>query len=272
MTSPKPMRIEELLELAALDAYGLLDEYEAELYTRSFHHAPVAVQDEILRIQAAIASDQSALPADLPSPELRRRVLDAVARAIEEDARELAPLASIGQRFAINSAHPPAARGPLALSGQFWRAAALIMVGVSIVLAWFGAEARQRADEISRLALQNNTLGQLEVLLDPTFKQYIAKPNCRQHLFTNRAAGTTMLAAVYLDPADGSAFLLVLGAPTGVNYTLRAVMDDGTTESIESFATSTSVVGFRIENKARIMTAVHWEIVDADQRVVLRTA
>ena len=41
------MTREELLELAALDAFGLLDDYEAALFTRSFHHAPVAVQDEI---------------------------------------------------------------------------------------------------------------------------------------------------------------------------------------------------------------------------------
>jgi len=271
MTSPKPMRIEELLELAALDAYGLLDEYEAELYTRSFHHAPVAVQDEILRIQAEIAADQSMLPADLPAAELRRRVLDAVARAIEEDARELAPLASIGQRFAI-AAPEAVGRTRLTLSGQFWRAAALIMVGVTIVLAWFGAEARQRADEISRLALQNNTLGQLEKLIDPTFKQYIAKPTCRQHFFTNRAPGTNMLAAVYVDEADGSAFLLVMGAPTGVSYTVRAVMEDGSTVPIDSFDASTTVIGIRFDESPHNLAAVHWEIVDADQRVVLRTA
>ncbi len=47
MTSPEPMTRKELLELAALDVLGLLDEYEAAYYTRSFHHAPASVQDEI---------------------------------------------------------------------------------------------------------------------------------------------------------------------------------------------------------------------------------
>ncbi len=56
MTSPAPMSREELLELAALDALGLLDEYEAALYTRSFHHAPAAVQDEIKDLQATFAT------------------------------------------------------------------------------------------------------------------------------------------------------------------------------------------------------------------------
>ncbi len=57
MTSPEPMTRQELLELAALDALGLLDRYEAALYTRSFHHASAPVQDEIVRLQAEIASD-----------------------------------------------------------------------------------------------------------------------------------------------------------------------------------------------------------------------
>ena len=43
MSVPNPMTREELLELSALDALGLLEEYEAALFTRSFHHAPAAV-------------------------------------------------------------------------------------------------------------------------------------------------------------------------------------------------------------------------------------
>ena len=66
MTSPEPMTRKELLELAALDVLGLLDEYEAAYYTRSFHHAPATVQDEIKRIQAEVASDESLLPGEEP--------------------------------------------------------------------------------------------------------------------------------------------------------------------------------------------------------------
>ena len=36
------MTTTELLELAALDALGLLDEYESAFYSRSFHHARAA--------------------------------------------------------------------------------------------------------------------------------------------------------------------------------------------------------------------------------------
>ncbi len=104
MTSPAPMSREELLELAALDALGLLDEYEAALYTRSFHHAPAAVQDEIKDLQAAYSADPTFLPDVEPASTGRVRVLGAVRRAIEQESLELAPLAMIGRKHLRNGA------------------------------------------------------------------------------------------------------------------------------------------------------------------------
>jgi hypothetical protein len=92
----------ELLELAALDALGLLDDFEAAIYTRSYHDAPATVQDEIRRLQAEIATDQRLLPGDEPDPGLRERVLKTVAQAIERDESRLAPLATIGRRRAAD--------------------------------------------------------------------------------------------------------------------------------------------------------------------------
>ena len=77
------MTREQLLELAALDALGLLDEYEAALYNRSFHDAPAAVQEEIQRLQALVANDETLRVDEEPDPSLRARVLTAVAKAIE---------------------------------------------------------------------------------------------------------------------------------------------------------------------------------------------
>ena len=83
MTSVEPMTQRQLLELASLDALGLLDDIESTAYTRSFHHAPATVQDEVLRLQAEIASEHLLLPGEEPDPQLRERVLRAVADAIE---------------------------------------------------------------------------------------------------------------------------------------------------------------------------------------------
>ena len=98
MSAPSPMSRDDLLELAALDAFGLLDDYEAALFTRSFHHAPVGVQDEIRELQAEYAGDEALLPEVGPDATLKARVLRSVATAIEEESIELAPLATIGRR------------------------------------------------------------------------------------------------------------------------------------------------------------------------------
>ncbi|MCZ6834502.1 MAG: hypothetical protein O7G85_01895 [Planctomycetota bacterium] len=281
MTSPKPMRIEELLEFSALDAFGLLDEYEAELYTRSFHHAPAAVQDEILRIQAELNSDASLLPSDMPESELRQKVLNAVARAIEEDARELAPLASIGQRFSIASHDSNPAPTRLMISGQIWRTVALVMIGVTLVMAYFVAEARQRADQISRLALHNNTMGQLEKLIGPTYKNFIGNPNCRLLSFKSKVRNSQMSATLLLDAQNQQAFLLVLGIdnrPLDVDelprtYTLRAVLANESREEVDFFDNTRKTTGFRIDNlTASQVTAVSWEIVDSSGVTIFSTA
>ena len=98
MKSPELLRREELLELAALDAMGQLDEFEADHYTRSFHAAPASVQEEIRRLQAEIATDEAFLSDEEMPADLKARVMGAVTAAIDEEAAALRPIASIGVR------------------------------------------------------------------------------------------------------------------------------------------------------------------------------
>lgn len=96
MTSLDPMSREELLELAPLDAFGLLDDYEAAMFNRSFHHAPASVQAEIRAVQAQLAEDRSLLSEEDPRVTLRQKVLIRITEEIEEAAEQLKPLATIG--------------------------------------------------------------------------------------------------------------------------------------------------------------------------------
>ncbi|MHC4609557.1 MAG: hypothetical protein ACYS7M_04340, partial [Planctomycetota bacterium] len=175
MTSSEPMTQRELLELAALDTLGLLDEFEAAYYTRSYHDAPATVQDEIKRLQAEVAADQRLLPGEEPDPALRERVLKAVAQAIESDESRLAPLATIGRRRAGGS------RGErgfhLRVSGQFWRAACFVMAGVAVVFALFWFQAQNYVNALSEIAYIDDTEGVLEDLMGPTFKDYLFDPD-----------------------------------------------------------------------------------------------
>lgn len=94
--SSKPMTRDELLELAPLDALGLLDDFEAALFDRSFHHAPAAVQAEVSALQAEIAAMVGSLGREEPSVVLRSKVLLRIGAEVEDVAEQLKPLAHIG--------------------------------------------------------------------------------------------------------------------------------------------------------------------------------
>src|SRR5687767_1421534 len=156
MSSSNPMTREELLENAALDAFGLLDEYEAALYTRSLHHAPAAVQDEILQLQAQLVSDETFLNnTEIPDPKLRNRVLDAVAIAIEQETSSLEPLATIGRgRMAPIEVEP---KPSVSHTGYYWRAASFVLLASIIVVLYFMSDLMDKYNQLAVIALQNNT-------------------------------------------------------------------------------------------------------------------
>ena len=75
----------QLIELAVLDAHGLLEPIESDLFNRSFHDAPVAIQDEIIQMQRDIALDESLLPNETPRASLKKDVLHVVAEAADQE-------------------------------------------------------------------------------------------------------------------------------------------------------------------------------------------
>ena len=278
MTSPKSMSIEELMELAALDAFGLLDEYETDLYSRSFHHAPVSVQDEIVQIQAELAANESLLPIETPDPDLRARVLEAVARAIEEeDTATLAPLASIGRRLSSSHVSP---RPRLTLSGQFWRAAALLLASTTLVMTFFWLEARTEGNRIAKLALDQNMILQLEKEIGPTFLEFLGNPSCERHVFRNKTPRTNAIGTLFVDRKTKTAFLLLLDMPTIESdddtknqYTLRARLEDGTYEVVHTFSgTLSRNYGLRINRlSSTLLAIVAWEITDSSGVALLHS-
>ncbi len=272
MTSPEPMTRQELLELAALDALGLLDRYEAALYTRSFHYASAPVQDEIVRLQAEIVSDESLLPEEEPDGSLRERVLRKVAEAIEREASEFAPLATIGRRRRHG---PGESDGRLAFgaSGQFWRAAAFVMAGAVVVLAYFSTEANRSSNEMARLALMSDT-EQLAVVLGPMGRDFVVGDS--QKIALRPANGGKFIGAVYVNDAINQAFVFFDGLKrtNSDDYTLRVVLEDGTTKNLQAFRSSGIFSGFRVANLSASLLAsiARWEITDLAGAVILTSA
>jgi hypothetical protein len=256
MTAPKPMTRQELVELAALDALGLLDDYEASLYTRSFHHAPSAVQDELVELQAQIAADPCLMATEDPDDSLRDRVLETVAAAIENDTPDLTPLATIGgtrlqavggvnnQTIATGN---PDIIGRIRSTSAFWRVAAFALCGMVIVMAYLLSVSVSQQSTLARLALGNNTDAQLEQMIGPTAKDYLFDHTSMRIVLTSPDGAQIGRAMLWIQEGTDEA-LLVMELPhtTGEVYELSIQHADGTSQHLARFDGKDRLTGLRV--------------------------
>jgi hypothetical protein len=264
------MTREELLELAALDAFGLLDEYEAALYSRSFHHAPAAVQDEVREVQAALASEEALLPDVEPDPSLRERVLRAVNDAIEADSLRLAPLAMIGR--SRRDAEPSNGRFSLFSSGQVWRAATFVLAGSLLVVLYFGIQFYDRNEQITDYALGQRTFDQVRQLLGPDLVDYINNPSCTPNVLLPVNENDAMHAIVFVDESTGEGFLYTFGVTPQTDYQLIA-SSNGRETFRREFKATNALHGVRLTGiDAALVGTLSWSIADASGAVLMRTA
>ena len=265
------MTRDELLESAALDAFGLLDEYEALLYTRSFHHAPAAVQDEIIQLQANLVSDETFMTPQEPDADLRQRVLDAVAEAIELEAPQLEPLAVIGRARPLAEVAPRAGRMPFATA---WRRVAVFALCASlIVMLYEWSKAKEEGNAIAVSALNVYTDAQLDRLIGPTIKDYLFDPSAKRVFFKPSSAGTGMEAVIFINEGSGQAFLVTQALPASkeLDYKLSIKDADGARTTIHKFSSNGLLSGARVALKdvAYNLQNVVWEITDRNGQVLL---
>ncbi len=271
------MTREELRTLAALDVFGLLDEYESNLYTRSFHHASAAVQDEIIELQAMIAQNPPLVGGEEPRPELRDAVLKAVVTTMDSESRKFAPIASIGRHRASlggegNQRHVHV-RG-----AQYWRAATFVLAGALVAVAYFFADTVQRSQIVTEIALGTRTAEQAQSVLGHDFAYFVNNPDCDQYaLMPGENTSLSAAGVVYVNKSTQQAFLFTVGLPMldqGQEYNFRVQSDGGAWETLKSFAPRASIFGLRLDRISSTLLAstVRWEITSADGTVVLRSA
>ncbi len=273
MTSVEPMTPRQLLELASLDALGLLDDVESAAYTRSFHDAPATVQDEVLRLQGEIANDHLLLPGEEPDPELRERVLKAVADALARDD-SLAPLARIGRQQRTTDRNIDG-RVHLGGSGQFWRAASFALAGVSLIMAYFMAMGRQASDEVAAAALWNHTV-ELEVILSPLATAFLLDDSTKVDLHPVDPTAVYN-ASLYVNPESRLALILVKNLPAaeGQAYLLQAVVPGSSEPTpVKRFRAEAGFGGIRTNTLPAnlLAAAVKWQIATIDGTVLLTSS
>lgn len=175
---------DELLELALVDALGLLDEVESARFERGFLAAPPGVQAEIRALQDRVAADRLLLSDDQPPASLRLRTLARVAAAIETQAGAIAPIAVIGPSRAQRATAPEAldresrdqiVREILERSAlerlptqHLWRAAALFLFAALAVTLYFHIEQRRVSHSLMAFVDQRMTEQELQRLAEET--------------------------------------------------------------------------------------------------------
>jgi hypothetical protein len=262
MTATTPMTRRELLDLAALDALGLLDEYEAALYTRSFHLAPAAVQDEVIELQARVATELAQFSDEEPNPSLRSRVLDYVSRTIERESTAFAPLATIGrpQRHRGASADVAGRIGAAAGAMMFWRVAVFVLCAVTVVLGYTLTRAWHAHHEIAKAALSDTTRAQIEQHIGPTAKRYLFDASARHVVLKPLQADAAGRVAIYTDEALQRGLLITEGLDD-VPYELRVSDERGELHVVAVIDGGRALDGTRIElAKLRLTDGARWEL------------
>ncbi|MEM1329006.1 MAG: hypothetical protein AAGG07_00445 [Planctomycetota bacterium] len=224
------MNTADLFELAALDAFGLLDEHEAAEFETAFRSAPPAVQAQLRAEQTRYTHLEELLPDATPGPDLRARVLARVAAArAAEEAGSDRRVHEGGRRSPVMPIHA-ASRGSRVSS--VWRASAIGFATAAVVLAgatihfqnnYRGLRDRLSNDELVHGFVQEAGATVAQGLL-------FDKGTVRHHLRgTGEGAEWAAKATLFSNPEwDTSWFVCQdLPADDGVTYQLVRLDDSG---------------------------------------------
>lgn len=212
------MTTHELLELASLDALGLLDDDERDAFERAFQAAPPAIQAQVRREQARLARAEAILPEVEVPAGLRARVLAAVRDAIQ----------------AVQTRRTPRAVLPLLPSrgvSAMWRAAAIGCAAAALIFGFTTIQIRSEVDRIHDLISLNQYEADLIRDFGARFQPTLMDPRTTFVQF-DRVAGSVAdsakSTALVLVDGDGAALVLARDLPKNPHgYALVAINPDG---------------------------------------------
>jgi hypothetical protein len=210
------MNTPDLLEMASLDALGLLDPEERDAFERAFRTADPAQQAQIRREQLRFSRMDELLPKVDPPLGLRARVLAAVRGAMESVA---------GSR----GADAPALRFPTGVS-RFWRVGAIGAMAASMVLGYFTFEALNANRGLADAKQDKLISQQWQQEFGRRFEANFMNPHARLVAFqpaTDAPDAKGARASLLLDSDKKTGQLIVKDLPAEGDYDVIVVDSQG---------------------------------------------
>ncbi|MEX2217525.1 MAG: hypothetical protein WD749_02095 [Phycisphaerales bacterium] len=227
------MSMQELIELAILDAMGLLDEEERIAFELAFRGAAPAVQAQVRREQTRLSRIEDFLPrVDAPAG-LRAAVIEAVRREIAAgQAASMNPALLVAESMVR-----PRTINPL------WRTAALGLAAAAIVFGITTFQWQARYKEITDQLQANGFLEaiQKELKGDAGFIQSVLFSKDTRRVVFSGENGYKGEASLFLNPEwKDKARFFCRSINSGNGKTLKLALIDQNDRIIEELATFTS--------------------------------
>ncbi|MSR44888.1 MAG: hypothetical protein EXS15_05985 [Phycisphaerales bacterium] len=280
---------DEIIELAQLEALGVLEGVDCSRLERLFRDTTLQVQREVLDLQAAVVTQTLLLPTIEPEGSLRLRVLATVAQAVEASDAELAPIATIGRPTAgaevssmssdsESSLSSARTSKPLAVdlrwrrSSMMWRAACVTAIGGLVVSLLFQISTSRQSVRISELALQNETSVELSSMIGLGFREFL-----NQQCVVKGLSGATIRdngsATVILTPTFDAVMVVWIELARDQTLTLRSVdRQSGIATTVGDFKVGSPVGGARLAVPTGGANAnSDWQVVDSRGSMLFST-
>ncbi len=220
MSGDGTMTTQELLELASLDALGLLDTDERNSFEEAFRKASPAIQAQVRREQGRLSDVDDLLPTVDPPVGLRERVIGAVRDAI-------AAVSGTGERDVVASI----AGGAWSLRSNvspLWRAACIGFATAAVVTISVGYFTVEMYTQALRDYGDGQLAQQFAKEYGGDFSQALIHPRSTHVQFV-QTAGSSIPGGAFavINPEIDTAILVCNGLPIAEGEYKLVVVNDG---------------------------------------------
>jgi anti-sigma-K factor RskA len=198
------MTTQEMIEYALLDAVGLLEESEREAFERAFNGAAPAIRAQVRREQTRFAHIEMLLPDVAPPAHLRAAVLEAVRKAMADEAAQPASLSFV----------PPMTRSRQV--SRWWRAGSLGLATAAAVFMMTTMYLWTERSQLKNLRTRDAMLADLTAQLGPgRVRDVLLDPDTERTVFTRVADRSKAEASIFVSPEWKNKAVFVCAGLTG---------------------------------------------------------